>query len=281
MSRPGRDFDEAIEATLALLAEHNLRVTFFVLSEIAELYPHLLRRLDELGHEVALHGAQHVDNHRFTVAEFRTMIRDSRRLLEDIVGKAMVGYRAANLILSSDQLVVLDQEGFDYNSSVCPSRKFFGKFGNMSGAPMTPYYPSARDLAVPGELRILELPLGVFPGARLPCSTGVMTRVLGAWWAKLGTRAMLRDGYAPYYFHPYELGPIVRAPTRSLYVKLFLRNFGDGFRRQLNSLLAMLGRRGEFFRGCDIARTIHQFRQSGFAIGASGSRTAGPRFHRT
>jgi len=263
MSRPGRDFDEAIERTLSLLHEQNLPVTFFVLSEIAELYPNLLRRLDDLGHEVALHGRHHVDNSRFTAAEFRMMIRESRRVLEDIVGKAMVGYRAANLILSSDQLLVLDEEGFDYDSSVCPSRLFFGKFGNMAGAPMTPYYPSARDLAVPGELRILELPLGVFPVARLPCSTGVMTRVLGAWWGRLGTLAMMRDGYAQYYFHPYELGPVLRPPTRSIYVKLFLRNVGDGFKRQLTSVLAMLGRRGEFMRGCDIARAIHQFRQSG------------------
>ena len=221
-----------------------------------------MRRLDDLGHEVALHGAHHVDNSQFTIAEFRTMIRESRRVLEDIVGKAMVGYRAANLILTSDQLLVLDEEGFDYDSSVCPSRSFFGKFGNMCGAPTTPYYPSARNLAVPGELRILELPLGVFPVARLPCSTGVMTRVLGAWWGRLGMLAMLRSGYALYYFHPYELGPVVTPPTRSLYVRVFLRNVGDGFKQQLNSVLAMLGRRGDFMRGCDIARAIRHFRQN-------------------
>src|SRR5262249_38851779 len=97
MPRPGRDFDEAIDTTLALLDEQNLRVTFFILSEIAELYPNLLRQIDYLGHEVALHGRHHVDNSRFTATEFRTMIRDSRHVLEDIVGKAVVGYRAANL----------------------------------------------------------------------------------------------------------------------------------------------------------------------------------------
>jgi hypothetical protein len=275
MRRPGRDFDHAIEATLALLEEHNLRITFFVLSEIAELYPKLMRRLDQLGHEVALHGKHHVDNWRFTVDGFREMIRDSRCVLEDIVGKPVVGYRAANLILSSEQLVVLDEEAFDYDSSVCPSRKFFGKFGNMSDAPMTPYHPSVRDLAVPGDLRILELPLGVMPVARLPSSTGVMTRVLGTWWAKLGALAMLRDRYALYYFHPYELGPTVTPPTRSLYVKLFLRNVGGGFHRQIGSLLAMLERRGEFLRGCDIARAIHEFWPNSEAQRSPDARVAG------
>ena len=96
MRQPGRDFEDAIEITLALLDQHKLRITFFVLSEVAELYPKLVRQLDETGHEVALHGRSHADNSRFTVDEFRAMIRDSRCLLEDIVGKPVVGYRAAN-----------------------------------------------------------------------------------------------------------------------------------------------------------------------------------------
>ena len=56
MRQPGQDFDAAIETTMALLDEHKLKITFFVLSEIAELYPDLMRRLDEQGHEIALHG---------------------------------------------------------------------------------------------------------------------------------------------------------------------------------------------------------------------------------
>jgi peptidoglycan/xylan/chitin deacetylase (PgdA/CDA1 family) len=257
--RPGRDFDEAMETTLALLDEIGLRITFFVLSEIAELYPSLMRQLDGLGHEIALHGRHHVDNTRFTVDEFRAMARESRCALESIIGKRVVGYRAANLILSSEQLTVLDEEGFDYDSSVCPSRKFFGKFGNMTGAPTTPYYPSGDDLAVPGQLRILELPHGVMPILKLPCSTGIMTRVLGGWWGKLGTLAMLRKGYALYYFHPYEVGPRVVPPTRDLYARLSAYNFGAKFRRDLSSILAALHRRGEFLRGCDIASAIRQF----------------------
>jgi len=260
--RPGREFDHAIDTTLGFLDEQKLRVTFFVLSEIAELYPKLLRLLDGLGHEVALHGKHHVDNSQFTGVEFRAMICESRNLLQDILGKAVVGYRAANLILSSDQLVILDEEGFSYDSSVCASRKFFGKFGAMGNAPLTPYHPSRGDLAVSGELRILELPLGVFPAVRLPCSTGVMTRVLGSWWGKIGTAAMLRNGYASYYFHPYELSPVLTAPLHDVYVRFFLRNCGEVFRRQLISLLAMLKRQGNFLRGCDIAGVIHGYQNA-------------------
>ena len=141
----------------------------------------------------------------------------------------------------------------------------------MTSAPTTPYYPSAHDLAAVGDLRILELPLGVMPVVRLPCSTGIMTRVLGVWWARLGMRAMLRNGYAIYYFHPYELGPVITPPTGNLYVKLFLRNVGVRFRRQLSAVLATLGRQGHFMRGCDIAHTIHQFRSNPLSNGRGGA----------
>lgn len=260
MDRPGRDFDEAMDSTLAILGAYKLRVTFFVLSEIATLYPRLMRQLDELGHELALHGREHVDNTRFTANEFRAMIRDSRNTLQDIIGKPVIGYRAANLILSTEQLVVLDQEGFEYDSSVCPSRRFFGKFANMTGAPTVPYHPSAADLTETGEMRILEFPLGVMPVVKLPCSTGIMTRVLGAWWGRIGTLAMLRKGYSLYYFHPYELGPKIKLPTRDLYATLSVRNCGPKFHRQLSSIFDALAPRGSFVRGCDLARAINKSR---------------------
>ena len=256
-AKPGDDFDVAIENTLSILDKHDLKITFFVLSEIAELYPDLLRRIDRLGHEVALHGKHHVDNSRYTPDEFREMIRESRGVLEDIIGKPVVGYRAANLILSSEQLSILNDEGFTYDSSVCPSRSFFGKFSEMTEAPSTPYYPARNNLAAEGNMEIVELPLGVFPIINLPSSTGVMTRVLGNWWAKLGALAMIRKKYALYYFHPYEIGPKVTPPISKFYVKLFLRNHGKAFEKQLNGLFKMMRTKGEFIRGCDLASSIN------------------------
>ena len=254
--RPGADFHEGCEWVLDAFRRHDVSATFFILGEVATLFPDLVRRIRDEGYEVALHGMHHVDNTRYSVDEFRSMIRESRSLLEEILGHEVVGYRAANLILDSEQLAVLDDEGFLYDSSVCPTRRFFGKYGNMTGAPTAPYHPARNDLSRRGDLRIVELPHGTFPVINLPVSTGVMTRVLGAWWAYVGLARTLRRGYGLYYFHPYEVGPPINPPRDSRYIRLFLRNVGGSYQRSLEWLISRLLERAEFVQGRQLAEML-------------------------
>ena len=127
--RPGQDFVDNCQWVLAAFRRQDISATFFILGEIAALFPELVRQVRDAGHEVALHGMHHVDNSRYSRDEFRAMIRKSRGILQDILQQEVVGYRAANLILDSEQLVVLDDEGFLYDSSVCPTRRLLGKYG--------------------------------------------------------------------------------------------------------------------------------------------------------
>lgn len=254
--RPGDDFHEGCEWVLDAFRRHDVSATFFILAEVATLFPELVRRIRDEGYEVALHGMYHVDNTRYSIEEFRSMIRQSRAILEEILGHPVVGYRAANLILSSAQLEVLDDEGFLYDSSVCPTGRFLGKYANMAGAPTAPYRPARDDLSRRGDLRIVELPHGTFPVVNLPVSTGVMTRVLGAWWAYLGLARALRRGYGLYYFHPYEVGPPIAAPRESRYIRLFLRNVGRPYRRSLEWLIPRLLERAEFVQGRRLAEML-------------------------
>lgn len=251
--RPGADFWESCDWVLTTFDRLGIRCTFFVLSEVASLFPEIIRDIHARGHEIALHGQHHVDNTRYEPEAFRALIQSSRELLEDVIGEAVVGYRAPNLILDSTQLRILDEEGFLYDSSVCPTRQFFGKYGNMTGAPSHPYHPAADDLARPGDLRIVELPHGRFPVLSLPVSTGIMTRMLGSWWPTLGLAGGLRRGYGLYYFHPYETGPRPRPPKESLYIKLFLRNVGGPYRRALERFLGRAGRRARISPGRAVA----------------------------
>src|SRR5262249_5223759 len=47
------------ERVLALLAEHHVKATFFVLTWNAERHPEVVRRIADAGHEVASHGYRH------------------------------------------------------------------------------------------------------------------------------------------------------------------------------------------------------------------------------
>jgi len=79
---------------LAAFASRGVKGTFFTLGWVAERHPALIRRIVEAGHELASHGYGHELVTSMTAADFRADVGRARRLLEDIGGVAVTGYRA-------------------------------------------------------------------------------------------------------------------------------------------------------------------------------------------
>src|SRR5690348_16929621 len=92
---------------LDLLAARGLRGTFFVLGWVAERVPALVRQIHDAGHEVACHGYSHQLIYRQTQEEFRQETRKAKHLLEDIIGSAVLGYRAASFSITGASLWAL------------------------------------------------------------------------------------------------------------------------------------------------------------------------------
>ena len=85
-----------VHRLLALLDDKKVRGTFFILGWIAERSPQLIREIAAAGHEIACHGMSHKLIYKQSREEFRQETRRSKQLLEDLVGKAVLGYRAAS-----------------------------------------------------------------------------------------------------------------------------------------------------------------------------------------
>jgi polysaccharide deacetylase family protein (PEP-CTERM system associated) len=77
-----------------LLADGNVKATFFTLGWIAERYPAMVRRIVDGGHELASHGYGHLRASDQDLAQFTDDITSSKKLLEDIGGQQVRGYRA-------------------------------------------------------------------------------------------------------------------------------------------------------------------------------------------
>lgn len=105
-----------------LLAARETKATFFVLGWVAERNPALVRHLTECGHEVASHGYGHELVNTLSSTEFRNDVRKAKRILEDIVGKPVVGYRAPSFSIAGESmdwaLRILVEEGHLYDSSL-------------------------------------------------------------------------------------------------------------------------------------------------------------------
>ncbi len=69
------------------LASCGLRGTFFVVGELAQRYPDLIRRMSDEGHEVANHSWTHSEPRETSTAKFIDEVRRTRDFLEEITGQ--------------------------------------------------------------------------------------------------------------------------------------------------------------------------------------------------
>jgi polysaccharide deacetylase family protein (PEP-CTERM system associated) len=190
-----------VERILAMLAERDVRATFFTLGWIAERYPHVVRDIVAGGHELASHGYGHQRASDLTQAEFREDITRAKRLLEDLGGVAVTGYRAPSFSIGRGNLWALDElvaAGYRYSSSIYPVKH--DHYG-MPDAPRFAY--TAVDGALlevpPTTLRLLN--------RNLPSSGGGWFRLLPYAASRWMIERVNRDDReaAVFYFHPWEI----------------------------------------------------------------------------
>ena len=171
--------EENTEVYLEALERNHATATFFVLGFVAEQHPGLVQKIAQAGHEVASHGYGHQLVYKQTPEEFRQDILRSKKLLEDIIGKPVRGYRAPSWSITEESLwalTILEEEGFAYDSSIFPFKNFL--YG-ISGAPR---FPFAAAKYQPRAEKLLEIPPS--PGAALPvypsvCKAGEPGRTSG------------------------------------------------------------------------------------------------------
>lgn len=81
------------DKVLAALAEFGATATFFILVGRARRHPGLLREVVDAGHEIALHGIDHVRLTTMSPAVVRRRTSDGRRELEDLSGHPVRWFR--------------------------------------------------------------------------------------------------------------------------------------------------------------------------------------------
>lgn len=235
--RPAGELVPPTRRILEALAGEGVQVTFFILGEVAQWYPDLVRDIAGAGHEVACHGMHHRDMTLQTREEFAGELAGAKRILEDLTGRRIVGFRAPNLVIADWLPEVLAEQGFVYDSSVCPGRKLQGKYGGQAGAPVNPYRIDDRSMCAPGDGHLVEIPIPTFPVLKLPGAVSIATRVFGWTWTRITLEHALRTGAACYYMHPYEFVPPPRLSRMSLRERVFLRRTGPFMDRVLMRLL--------------------------------------------
>lgn len=203
LSVPGvaREFrsGEILRELLDWLTEHDRPATFFVVGELAENDPEVVRRMVERGHEVGSHSQTHLRLDGPDTAAILDDIGRSKDVLEQITGAPVEGFRAPSWSARRDDRRLWDgmvRLGFTYDSSLFPF--WTPMYGSLSN-PNRPYRVH------PGLLEIPPSALGPSP-LRVPFGGGFYFRLTPLALTRALVRLGARTGVEPVlYFHPWEL----------------------------------------------------------------------------
>jgi polysaccharide deacetylase family protein (PEP-CTERM system associated) len=189
-----------VDRILEMLATQSTHATFFTLGWVAERYPQLIHRIVAGGHELASHGYGHQRASDLSPAEFLEDVSRAKKILEDLGGAPVLGYRAPSFSIGTSNLWAFDslaQAGYRYSSSVYPIKH------DHYGMPDSPRFA----YKLPSGL--IEVPVTtVRMGQRnLPSSGGGYFRLLPYPVSRWLLRRVNREDRqaAVFYFHPWEI----------------------------------------------------------------------------
>ena len=180
------------------------RATFFILGWVAKKLPALVKEIHSRGHEVASHGLNHHLCTNLSKNDLLIDLTDSRKLLEDITGDGILGFRAPSFAVNDAVMESIHQAGYIYDSSFnsFSAHDRYGKI-DLSGA-------KKNRSCFQMESGLFELPVTNLKVKSLvfPLGGGGYFRLYPFKFFKLGMEAVLKkEDLFVFYAHPWEFDP--------------------------------------------------------------------------
>lgn len=156
---------------LDLYDKYGVKATFFYTGHIAKLYPDVVRKAYERGHEVGSHGLTHEVDQAFDVLspkEQFSHLKQSKQILEDIIGDEVISFRAPAARVDKGFAEILHEAGFKVDSSVSSQRlDMMFSFGALKKlhwltAPRKAYFAQTDNIFKKGDSDVLEAPISAF-----------------------------------------------------------------------------------------------------------------------
>ncbi len=227
---------QSTEILLSLLKDSMSTATFFVLGEIAEKYPELIKEIQNCGHEIASHGYQHKFAYKRTKESFYEDLRKSKDIIENIIQTPVLGFRAPywsidiNLKWMWETII---ENGFIYDSSVYPFKTHI--YGNNTAKRFQ------HDVII-DNLVLHEIPATVLEiiGRRVPFFGGFYFRALPYYVLNQGLKRINNTAKKPgiFYIHPWELDPEKPISSTGFFNNFILRYNIKNTKIKLQKLLS-------------------------------------------
>jgi polysaccharide deacetylase family protein (PEP-CTERM system associated) len=194
--------DRQTDIMLEMLNESGHKATFFILGMLAQHRSDLVKKIASEGHEIGLHGQYHINMRKLDRRQSFDDINESMKLVTDIIGGPVYGYRAPYFSVDESNyyvLEVLSELGMLYDSSIFPIK--LKRYGVANFNKNDSLYQ------LPNGKQIVELPLTVAPfrGKDIPIAGGGYIRAFPKFFLNRMFRKLDQsEQNVMLYMHPYE-----------------------------------------------------------------------------
>ena len=203
---------------LDILKKHNIQATFFCTVNFVLYAPDTVKKIMNLGHEIASHGVYHCKP-RYDAPVL------SKQIIEYCIDNVVYGYRQPQMFSSSDSLI--SRCNYLYNSSINPT--FIpGKYMNLS-IPRTPFIKS----------NVLQIPSSVTPYTRFPLFWLSLHNLKESMYYRMVKSVIKHDGFFNTYFHPWEFVDHTQEIKKHM-LPIVKKNIGTNMCIRLDNLISKL-----------------------------------------
>jgi len=199
---------KGLDKIIDLLRKNDTKATFFVVGELLEIFPTMVDKIIENGHEIAFHTMHH---HRLEKMSDKQELDEEIKKFAELTNNRSVGFRAPTFSLNSTTswlIDILEENNYVYDSSIVPCKT------SMYGVPnaeKNPYNITSTDIETDNhDGKIIEFPLAVtnFLGKTIPACGGFYLRFLPFSVIKNTVKNYEKQKMpATFYIHSWELTP--------------------------------------------------------------------------
>lgn len=230
---------DGLENYVQILEKHNIKGTFFTLSDMIKWVGPKLKVLKEKGHEIGVHGKNHIRPIEKDLITFEKEIKQAKELLEKEINGEVYGYRAPSYGIDIERLDIIEKLGFKYDSSKINSQSnsFYEQLDLSTFDIIDDKIYKRKDFIE------FEISTEKLLNKRVTISGGGFFRIFPWFITKnLIKKFIKKENYFVFFIHPFEVSNKKTPKIKGLKILNKIRlNFGrKSVQRKINKLIKLL-----------------------------------------
>ncbi len=234
------EYDRYLDAILDKLDERQIKATFFCVGEMGRMFPEVIRKIQQYGHEVGCHSNTHTWLNKMTEVECREDTHRAVDSLEQCIGEKVKSYRAPAFSIGEKNkwaFEILAENGIERDASIFPAARDFGGF---------PHFGQKTPCVVEyNGIRMKEFPICTTKvcGKDMAYSGGGYFRFFPLSFVR---KEMKKSEYAMCYFHIGDLVPESEGVMSKETYEAYFKEKGSLNARYMRYLKSNLGKKNAF-----------------------------------